>query len=42
MSRMRVKGDWEDVVEFYSMGLGMVKGRRGEGEELGFVLVFGM
>jgi len=24
---MRVKGDWEDVVEFLLMGLGMVKGR---------------
>src|SRR5690606_31520824 len=42
MSRMRVKGDWENVVEFYSMGLGMVRGRRGEGMWKGNVLVYGI
>gem|GEM_PF-4533686 len=31
MSRMRVKGDWEDVVEFLLMGLGKFWGRGGIG-----------
>src|SRR5690606_23980715 len=42
MSRMRVKGDWEDVVEFYSMGLGKFLRRIGGGMWKGNVLVFGI
>ncbi len=42
MSRMRVKGDWEDVVEFYSMDLGKFLRRIGGGMWKGNVLVFGI